>query len=661
MFPLSLLVTLLTFSPALCSQGRSCCKYSCDQSSGSRQCPDWCSSDQSCVVRNQSGIIKHVIPNCTVHYDTKKDKTTDSIASCLAQNFGSSSLLGADGSSLPFHIVAYPFKGASQQQSHFTGIDLRYQFAEFSSLRFRIKNTDAKVCPEHDSHGDHGDVGAGLCHPRCVKIDRAVAGGDAGAGSYLSYDCEAGFYISRGNWISTTEHDYQLSVCAGEECGEFLFKLPDLSLPGDKDREEQVVLLVDRREFEDMDRVVVYIPIVKDADSYHIVLVRVGENITKDVVHNQTHVTSDTNKVVMQRVELDYSLPSGRFQLFVTPLKDGVVVGPALSSCYLTRPDYGQHALAIVTAILVTVLIVGIVLTLYRRWQAVAEAGAVEPSALVMAGRMEEQAVLIVTPLDNPDHVEVVKDLCRYLRDWCGVGTTYFAMDDETGIGSTQRDPWKWCQETGDKVREKGTIVFIAGPDPGLATNTSIHPNLEHNQAFLTTRHLHQMAGEGRALVAKFSYSSLKTLPQEVPDHLKTSAYHIPKQTNEFLVHLLQVKKKALCSLFPCPLVRPDIKPGDLSRAGGPDLLHKIRELTLKEAKYRLEQQGGVGDKIAGREEAMPNRLEVVGEDTTLLVQGIQNLNEQDKNRTLKVELEGGLPSTREMGDRDKMDVEEEI
>jgi hypothetical protein len=36
----------------------------------------------------------------------------------------------------------------------------------------------------------------------------------------------------------------------------------------------------------------------------------------------------------------------------------------------------------------------------------------------------------------------------RYLRDWCGVGTTYFAMDDETGIGSTQRDPWKWCQVT---------------------------------------------------------------------------------------------------------------------------------------------------------------------------------------------------------------------
>ena len=82
----------------------------------------------------------------------------------------------------------------------------------------------------------------------------------------------------------------------------------------------------------------------------------------------------------------------------------------------------------------------------------------------------------------NIDLVLFESLICRYLRDWCGVGTTYFAMDDETGIGSTQRDPWKWCQETGDKVREKGTIVFIAGPDPGLATNTSIHPNLEHNQ-----------------------------------------------------------------------------------------------------------------------------------------------------------------------------------
>ena len=73
-------------------------------------------------------------------------------------------------------------------------------------------------------------------------------------------------------------------------------------------------------------------------------------------------------------------------------------------------------------------------------------------------------------------------DSVRYLRDWCGVGKTYFAMDDDTGISSANRDPWKWCQETGDIVQEKGTIVFLAGPEPGLSDNISIHPNLEHNQ-----------------------------------------------------------------------------------------------------------------------------------------------------------------------------------
>ena len=85
-----------------------------------------------------------------------------------------------------------------------------------------------------------------------------------------------------------------------------------------------VLVLIDEK-----DRVVLYIPVMKDVDSYYIVL---------------------------------------------------------------TIPGYGQHALAIVTAILKTVLIVGLVLILYMRWQAVAEAG-----ALVMAGRIEEPAVLTET------------------------------------------------------------------------------------------------------------------------------------------------------------------------------------------------------------------------------------------------------------------------
>ena len=55
-------------------------------------------------------------------------------------------------------------------------------------------------------------------------------------------------------------------------------------------------------------------------------------------------------------------------------------------------------------------------LSIYKQWQVVAEQGAVEPSNLVTTGRMESQKVLIITPLDNPDHVEIVTLLCRYLK-----------------------------------------------------------------------------------------------------------------------------------------------------------------------------------------------------------------------------------------------------
>ena len=86
-------------------------------------------------------------------------------------------------------------------------------------------------------------------------------------------------------------------------------------------------------------------------------------------------------------------------------------------------------------------------------------------------------------------------------------------------------------QETCDKVKDDGTVVYIAGPDPSLANNSSIFPNLEQNQvckkycalsyilsnfyrqAFVMTRHLPVMGREGRVIVVKFGYSNLKTLP----------------------------------------------------------------------------------------------------------------------------------------------------
>lgn len=338
-----------------------------------------------------------------------------------------------------------------------------------------------------------------------------------------------------------------------------------------------------------------------------------------------------------------------------------------LTSARLTRPSYTQTALAFITAILVTLLMVGILLTLYRQWHTVAEQGAVEPNSLLSAGRMEARRVLVVTPLDSPDHVEVVRLFCRYLKDWCGVGSTYFAFDETTGIGVEQNDPWKWCQETCDKVKDDGTVVYIAGPDPSLANNSSIFPNLEQNQAFVMTRHLPVMGREGRVIVVKFGYSNLKTLPTEVPDHLKHSSLHLPKHMNEFLVRLLGVKKKALCRLLPCPVVRPDIRPSALTRTGGPELLQAIQELCQKDAKHKQSLVNSCKDNSPILKSTAIARTFtksdpiVTAENAALLSKEILDMNlknQKSKDETLDIELEPTLPSTKNMEDRDRLDLE---
>ena len=313
--------------------------------------------------------------------------------------------------------------------------------------------------------------------------------------TYLSYDCEAGFYIQLGNWVSTSLHDYQLSICADNMCGEFLFQLTELV-----DSSEERLLLVDQTMYEEQDVVEMWIPTDHDTVHYQIQLVRHVDNMTNnEVVHTENVTLVDSPG--MQRVKLNYYMSSGRYQVLVSPIINSRVQGRVLRSVFFNRPNYGKHTLTLITAILVTILVTGIILSLYRQWQAVAENGAVEPRDLVEAGRMEEKRVLVITTLDNLDHVEIVKLTCRYLKDWCGVGTTYFAFDDATGIGVEQNDPWKWCQvcscrielsehfmfpssvqETGDKVMEAGTVIYIPGPDPSLSNLTSIFPNLEQNQ-----------------------------------------------------------------------------------------------------------------------------------------------------------------------------------
>jgi len=394
-----------------------------------------------------------------------------------------------------------------------------------------------------------------------------------------------------------------------------------------------------------------------------------------------SEVYSQTEKIPhglgrMLRIEIDHNIPSGRYQVAVTPMRGGAVFGSPSFSAYLTRPNYGEHALVIITAILTIIITVGLILGVYKRWQQVAEEAAIEPSMLVEAGRMEPKPIMVITSLEDNDHAQIVKDLCSYLKDWCGVGEAYYPLDDSTGIHCGQRDPWKWAQTAYEKVKEKqGSLVFVAGPNPAISPSTSLYPGIQENQAFLATQDMRALAQQGRVLVVRLPYSDLKTLPIEVPAHLANSALLLPKHMNSFLSQLLQVKKKTLCNLIPVSLVQPDILPRDMTRTGGEDLLTKIRQLSIKEHTYRLDQaalgHNTVIDRLlkspteeGGKGAVKPRRKEEKGasqEKENLIKDKSVVMDTAEEGRpVLDITLEAGMPSVRTLpADRDKEVIDE--
>ena len=156
------------------------------------------------------------------------------------------------------------------------------------------------------------------------------------------------------------------------------------------------------------------------------------------------------------------------------------------------------------------------------------------------------------------------------------------------------------------------------------------------------------MAGEGRLLVATFPYSDLTNLPQEVPKHLQASSYLLPSRMNDFLVALLRLPKQPLCGLSIVPSIKPDVRPANFEREGGPQLLAKVKELSeqallpVHKSNYQLSAK-----------EKLP--LIDRKEEQTLLLQK----NEKLKDETLQIELEEALPSVLEMEDRDRFDTED--
>ena len=381
--------------------------------------------------------------------DSKRDQDED--GACLREQFISSR--GYTGH-LPFRVLAYPFSGVSSQSS-FVGIDVRFAPTNDTRLRFRLMNK-SPFCQSSPS----------LCHPRCVTLSSPpLRGRVENPLTELSYDCEVGFLIQGKVWRSTAGDDYELAVCGGERetenCGVYTFRLPEAQLV---ELEDQKLVLLNVE-----DGLVAHVPLAQGVEELHLELVQSRDNMTSEVVEDLRVTVTPEDKVKgAVVVKMSNDLPYGRSQFLVTGFDKlgNAVTSPALSAT-VTLPHPGHHLTALLAVVLVAILLSGVIFIIYRRWNLMLESAALEPQDLVADGQIEPATLLVITTLENPAHVEVVKLLCCYLRNWCGVSKTYFALDEEDGIGGG--DPWKWCQETGDIVRQSGSILFIAGPDSSLS------------------------------------------------------------------------------------------------------------------------------------------------------------------------------------------------
>lgn len=199
-------------------------------------------------------------------------------------------------------------------------------------------------------------------------------------------------------------------------------------------------------------------------------------------------------------------------------------------------------------------------LIVWKRYNQVMKKNQVNPTRLLESGRIKARNVLIISNVDNRHHIDIVLSLGKYLKSHCAVGEVYFALDPHTGITSqTDHDPWKWAQETSEKISQEknGFLVFIAGPPPEMGL--AIYKDLPNNQAFVGAAYLQSMANENRVAVLHLPYSDPETVPKILPTHIRNDPYILPKDTNSFLCQLLEVKMRELFPCIPYPMVKPRV------------------------------------------------------------------------------------------------------
>ena len=230
-----------------------------------------CSSNSSCIVADLGGSVGSS-EFCAITQDDKfensQNRSLDAIFDCMIANWDNKDTFD-ESEELPFFIEMFPVE---KNETNYVGLDLRMHYIEFVNARFRIMNLHHCGNPFHDI--------SAKCDPRCVRLSKSDKKDNQ---AFLSYDCEAAMVTdSFGTAEAAAGDTYLLSMCmtnTGEPqlCGEYWFLVPPADNVLDKNRpDHQVLLLVDKEEYDTKSEVIVYIPtshvLLHDADMLSIQL-----------------------------------------------------------------------------------------------------------------------------------------------------------------------------------------------------------------------------------------------------------------------------------------------------------------------------------------------------------------------------------------------------
>uniref|UniRef100_A0A0K2VAE5 SEFIR domain-containing protein n=1 Tax=Lepeophtheirus salmonis TaxID=72036 RepID=A0A0K2VAE5_LEPSM len=529
-------------SGSVAERNRRCCRYS-----------NSCTSQSSCILSDLSH--PH---DCLVKKDSKKDSIDPHI--CKTESYSSDLSLDRD----IFQLKSYIY--APYNHQYYPALDLLVNYiAKWDRLRFRFMNL------------------GGDSNPRCVDIERnstLIFENKVESQLFLSYDCEAGFYVlGNHQLINTAGTTYQFDMCLTsnsiEKCGSYLFTMPSVE---EIKKYSSSIILVQRKLLEDNFEISLL-------SSEKVVNVGIFLMPYEELI-NEYAYSSHTKGIRFPK-------PRGGFYKIVVSTHASKSEENKWIQIAQFRVDHSSTLYVTIIFISFVVIALGItLLCIMGKFFHMKDKYSSLSNDLLRKDKEDACDVYIISDVNHPEHSEIILHLSRYLKAQSGIDKIFYAMDPKTGITSQKNhDPWRWAMEVIENINfTKDYLVFVASPP--MDTSSTLYENLSDNQTLMLTKYLSKMINANRVSKIEFPYSEPSSISSLVPKDIpKILHFAIPRQMKDFVCHIQRSSSLHLLSKLSCNILSYNIDFIDLKDfEESSELINMINNLSFKIKKMSLNK-----------------------------------------------------------------------